>query len=178
MVVRTKILVVVGLLSGALAGCGGDDSGGDTSNSGSGGVEGGGGSGLPNACELFTEADTAEYGGLGVGSHTSAAIDICIYTETINNEVLQISVVIGPDEGYAPALGGLDQGYDASEKSAASYGDESFMFVRADDTGGSSPDSRGDLIILRPPYYVQVSTRLNDSATALQDIAQTVLGRI
>jgi hypothetical protein len=127
---------------------------------------------------LFTEADTAQYGGLGEGSRTSAAIDLCIYTETIDDKILQIAVSIGPDEGYAPTVEGLDAYYEVSMKTSLSYGEESFMYVRPDDSGGFNPDSRGELVILQDPYYLQVSTRLNDSATALQDIADTVLSRL
>ena len=171
--------LVVGLLVICSAGCGGDggsgDGGGGDSSSTSGGT---GASGLPNACELFTEADTAPYGGLGEGSHTSAAIDLCIYTETIDDQILQISVSVGPTEVYEYSLATLDDLYPDYTKTSLNYGEESFMYLREMEATGFGTDSRGSIIVLQSPYTVQVDVRLNGSEAALADIVETVLGRL
>lgn len=172
---KSKALVVGLLLVSGLVSCGGDDGGGDGGSDGNGTANGstGGNStgGFPNACELFTEADTADYGGLGEGNRTSNdQVDLCIYTANIGDETRQISIGVYPDVAFDVTVEGLDRVHADSTKSTANLGMESYLWVS---------ERRAQMAILEPPYTLDVSVLLMEGReAAVQDVAETALSRL
>lgn len=168
---RLSKLWTAPLLAISLAACG------DDADDGSGSAENGAGNGagsetgLPNSCALFTEADTAPYGGLGEGRQTStSAIDLCIYTATIDGEIRQVSVAVGVEASFAPGVDDYDELYADGTKTTAEYGEESYVYVT---------DTSTIVMVRQPPYSVIVSVRLMQGAeAAAHDVTEQLLAQL
>ena len=184
---RIRRLWAAVLVAGWLIGCGGDD--GDSGSSGSGGSSSGdtsgtGGvtadtpnpNGLPNSCELFTEADTAEYGGLGEPKRTMVASDHCIYTDTVDGQVRQISIDVFSSSGYSQTVEDLDAIYIEDDfysdaiKTPGTWGEESVIYQ-------TEPGGGGAVLVRQEPYTVWVSTKGLLEAD-LRAIVEKVLSRL
>lgn len=168
---NSKAWIVGIFLTAALTSCGGDDSGGNAGTGGSGTGGTGTSSGLPNACELFTLAETAPYGPMEQGSHVSNdMLDHCIYNGNLDGEITQISVSVFQEIGFQSAVETEETVRPDSTKTAADYGEESYVFVR---------DGGATVLVHAPPYGVGVSVRLMTGAeTAARDIMTLVLSRL
>lgn len=164
------------LLVTSLVGCGGgggdgggDDGGGGSTSSSA--TTGGADNEFPNSCELFTQADAAEYGDLGMGDRSSSdAADVCNYTASSGTDILWISVGVSIEAAYDSGVSNYDEVYADGTKSAVDYGDEGYIWVI---------DGESAVLVKAPPYSVAVSTVLPDDAEgAARAITQQVLAKL